>query len=190
MNFPGAIADLTFPVFIGSREDFDGVFKAYHQPLRYFASKYISKADAEDLVGNLFMKLWNVNKVFENKVHLQSFLYRAVHNACLDYLRGVKNTIDIEAASNIDAFKEVEVYLNEMMQAEVLAEIYRGIAGLPSQCAKVMTLSYIDGLSNKEIAVALGLSEQTVKNHKQRGLKVLKDKLSGTALLSLLFMIN
>lgn len=68
-------------------------------------------------------------------------------------------------------------HLHEMIRAEVIRDLHRVMETLPGQCQKVIRLSYLEGLNNAEIAQQLSLSVQTVKNHKLRGLAILRKSL-------------
>lgn len=166
---------------IGEQSVFDDTFRAYYEPLCYYASKFLLRQDAEDVIENLFIRLWNNNQSFENSFHLKNFLYQAAKNACLDFLKVSKR-----ADKKYHSFSETQSsdqvqkdHLYNMIQSEVLAEIYRALNELPSQCSNVIRMSYLEGYSNKEIAEQLGINEQTVKNYKGKGLDLLKRKLPG-----------
>jgi len=64
-----------------------------------------------------------------------------------------------------------------MIHTEVINEVYRIIAEMPTACQQVFKLGYLDGLSNLEITERLQISINTVKTQKQRGMKMLLDKL-------------
>jgi len=85
---------------------------------------------------------------------------------------------------------EVENYNTDQIKSEVYGELYRAINNLPSQCRTIISLSYIEGLNNKEIADQLGLSEQSVKNTKVRAIKILKQELPFKIVVILLSAIN
>jgi RNA polymerase sigma-70 factor (family 1) len=178
------IHELNFPVNLGNREVFIFVYKVYYHPLKYFISRIAREDEAEDLVEDVFVNIWKAKPEFQNKSHLQAFLYRAATNLRIDYLKShrVNKT---EPLANQD-LQEVQNYQHDMVRAELLAEIYRAIHKLPSQCQKVIRMSFIDGLSNKEIADQLGINEQSVKNHKSRGLSILKGNLSDPSLMIIL----
>ncbi len=174
---------------MGDTHTFDGLFRAYFAPLCHFAENFVASDDeAKDLVEDLFVKLWKKQQVFDNAQHAQAYLYRCARNACLNYLKhGQRLTLKHEILiADTDTIEED--YLTQMIRSEVWGEIYRAIENLPSQCSKVITMSYIDGNSNEEIADALNLSLQTVKNHKVRGLHILKDALPGNLLM--LFILH
>ncbi|MBS1528664.1 MAG: RNA polymerase sigma-70 factor [Bacteroidetes bacterium] len=175
------------PLNMGHDEIFDDLYRAYFAPLCFFATNIIcNDDDAKDLVEDVFLKLWQRKQRFENAAHAQAYLYRCVRNSCINLLRhGKRKTakLDLLIAETED-FQEA--YLEEMIRAEVGGELYRAIENLPSQCSKVITMSFIDGSSNEEIARALNLSVQTVKNHKVRGMHILKDTLPGSLFVLLL----
>lgn len=166
------------PINIGDRDIFNSIFHQYYKTLCYFAERITeSHSDAEDIVEELFVKLWNKQQPFESEQHLKAFLYRSTKNACLDFLKLTERANNRHTLFFMDNDQWEESYLNEIIRAEVLREVYNAIEHLPPQCSKIITMSYIDGKSNQEIAEELGLSLQTVKNQKGRGLSILKGKL-------------
>lgn len=174
------------PVSMGDMVAFDLTYKSYYHPLCFYASKFVDKDETQDIIESLFLKLWRKKQVFENEEHIKAFLYHAVRNACLDFIKVAKNE-----SLRYEVIAREQVFLNEdhlhlMIKAESLAEIYRAVNELPSQCSKVIRMSYFEGLSNAEICTELGLSDQTVKNYKGRGLNILKDRLSSDKLLLLM----
>ncbi len=170
---------IDFPVHMGNEQDFDRIFNIYHAPLCYFCEQLTGESSAaQDIVSELFMVLWQRNTTFVSELHAQAFLYRSAKNACINLSLQEKRVTSIhEKLSTYSETKIEEDYLETMIKAEAWGEIYRAIENLPSQCSKVMSLSYIEGKSNAEIALELELSLQTVKNYKQRGIQTLKEKL-------------
>jgi len=167
-----------FPLNMGEEAAFEHTFKAYHAPLRYYCEQLTGADDAsEDIVSHLFLKLWQKQVVFESSEHTQAFLYRAAKNACLDYIRNERRAAEKKDILALDPGETPEDYLHAFIKTEVWAELYRAIESLPSQCCKVITMSYLEGLTNQEIADEMDLSLQTVKNYKIRGLGLLKDRL-------------
>lgn len=175
--------DMHFPLDMGKSSSFEQVYMTYYHPLRYFIGRAVPPDDAEDILEDLFARLWNKKKTFESEIHLKGFLYLSADNARKDFLKShrISKTDYLE---NQD-LRELEEYNTEQIKAEVYGELYRAINSLPSQCKTVISLSYIEGLSNKEIAEKLSLSEQSVKNTKVRAIKILKEKLPLKVLLIL-----
>ncbi len=163
---------------MGNTAEFDQLFRSFYAPLCFFAERFVgSKADAEDIVQALFTRLWNKAAVFESGGHAQAFLYRATHNACVDFQKQSLRSGKRQAAVLQESAPHEGSYLEELVRSEVWAEIYRAINRLPLQCAQVIRLSYMEGLKNDEIAQRLGVSLQAIKNYKHRGLRKLKDAL-------------
>lgn len=172
---------------MGNSSEFTEVYNAYFRSLCYFSQRYlVDREQAEDAVAEVFAKLWRQRARFHNDDHARSYLYRAVHNTCYT----VRKAADGQAARESHYMEQLpeadESYEHNIVRAELWAQVYRSIHALPPQCGKVMRLSYLEGLTNDEIAQQLHLSIQTVKNHKQRGLAMLKNMLSGDAYLLLL----
>ena len=169
---------------------FDVVYRSYYHPLCFYAARFVGKEPAEDIIENLFLRLWDKKQVFQCAMHMKAFLYRSVKNACLDYIKSNKSLKQLNIPTIDEQFFPDEDYLHDMIKAEVLAEIYRAVHQLPSQCGKVIQMGYLEGKNNAEIASEMGLSEQTVKNYKVRGLTLLRDKLSGSSYTLLLLLIE
>lgn len=99
----------------------------------------------------------------------------------------MKKTEDKLSISTVDE-KNV---INNIIQSEVLAEVYQALATLPESCQRISRMSYLEGLKNEEIAVKLGITVNTVKTQKQRGLQLLRLRLNPEIFnLLLLLLIN
>ncbi|MBS0031828.1 RNA polymerase sigma factor [Chitinophaga sp. 22321] len=171
-------AELLQRLAVADEAAFSVVFKEYYAVLCAFARKIIQEAaDPEDLVNEVFLKLWNRNQVFENIRHLKDFLYKSTRNACFDTIKRTVHSKERQAVFlGSQAGWEAAADL-EMIRLEVFNELYREINQLPEQCGKIIRMGYIEGLKNDEIARELGLSVQTVKNQKSRGIMLLKHRL-------------
>ncbi len=130
-----------------------------------------------------------------NKVILKQLLpfvpfYPTVRHRCIDQLR--KQRVAMEYADSIQQSPEQdqETANEQIIRAEVLAHIYNAVELLPDQCRSIFKLNFIEGLKNDEIAEALGLSIQTVKNQKVKALQLLRLKLQGKEYLLLIAIIS
>lgn len=169
------------------RKSFDRIFQEFYPGLCFYAQKILqSKSDAEDVVESLFVKLWQKKMEFSSKDHLRSFLYKSTKNACLDFIK----TATHKAERNghfLDSREDfTQSHVTNMIRAEVVREIHQAIESLPTQCSTVIRKSYIEGLSVSEIAEEMSLSVQTVKNHKLRGLAMLRRKITPDQLMILM----
>ncbi|MDR6568689.1 RNA polymerase sigma-70 factor, ECF subfamily [Chitinophaga ginsengisegetis] len=175
---PYGEAELLQRLAVADEAAFSVVFREYYAVLCAFAQKIIREAaDPEDLVNEVFLKLWNRRQVFEDIRHLKDFLYKSTRNACFDTIKGSIHSKERQAVFlGTQAEWETAADL-EMIRLEVFNELHHEINQLPEQCGKIIRMGYIDGLKNDEIARELGLSVQTVKNQKSRGVMLLKRRL-------------
>lgn len=181
--------DLTPYLNMGDSYSFEQIFRKFYPSLCFFAQHFVGNHDdAEDVIEELFVKLWKKHPQFETEQHLKAFLYRSAKNACLDFIKlsersGARNTLFADERGYSE-----EGYLNEIIRAEIIAEVFHAIESLPPQCNKIIAMSYVDGKTNQEIADELNLSVQTVKNQKGRGLAMLKQRLPNDKFLLLLLI--
>ena len=159
---------------------FEVVFSLYYPRMVYFAKEYVSYDDAKNLVQDAFVSLWDKKPEFLNEAQLQSYLYTNVKNNCLMYLRHekVKKNFADEAAAK----RQNQVYTTALGQIdtsamafqEIEAIIEKTLAGLPSRCREVFTLSRMEGKKNHEVAEALNISVKSVEAQITKALKVFR----------------
>lgn len=156
---------------------FASVFQSYYSALCQFAGKYLHDCDeAKDLVSDLFTKLLSERKELNPELNIKSFLYTSVHNACINYLQ--KKNRQLEGNKELQYLQKDEGnYFREVLDSEVVQQIYEEIEALPEQCRAVFKLLYIDGLSYEEAAKKMGITERTARNQKSLAVKKLKRKI-------------
>lgn len=168
--------------------DYSNLFNRYYAGLCGFAEKIIGDNYAEDIVGDVFLKLWEGKYVFGSEVHLKAFLYRAVKNGCLNLIKMTGRAENRHLFYHEEIAGEENAFLLAVTQAEVVRALHVAISDLPAQAGRIIRLTYLDGLSNQEAADHLGLSIQTVKNQKLRGLGILKKRLPGSTFFALIWL--
>lgn len=158
---------------------FEQLFKDNFAKLCYFATKVLKDSVlAKDVVQEAFITYWNLNQEEKQKIKaVNGFLYQLVKNACLNRLRRLKLE---NAYLQLQETEPVEdaVALNLMIKSEVMSEINKVLISLPDGCQQIFRMGYLEGLKNQEIADVLGLSINTVKTQKKRGLQLLKTRLN------------
>ncbi len=106
-------------------------------------------------------------------MHTKAFLFTTARNAALDFVRRRK-VVSIDGVANLE---NLSVYVDSPDAAETLnkkqeiALLTEAVQSLPLRCQEVMTLRLRHGLSQKEIAAKLGVSEHTVKNQLAKGMR-------------------
>lgn len=172
------------------------LYKTYFSRLVRFANIYVcSSEDAENIVQDLFLHLW------ENKDKLSairkpdSFLFSSVKNRCIDFLRSQIASGERHSLSTV----EQQEYLLKLYSIQMLDEtqlnleeietlLLQAIEALPERCREIFTMSKLQGMKYKEIAETLHLSVNTIENQMSYALKKLRVGLQG-ALSFLLFAL-
>lgn len=164
----------------------------YHHQLCLYALHLTNDHDeSKDIVQNVFLRLWQQRHRLENVTNIKSFMYSAVYNGFLNYLRDRKNLLDIEKVqiSEIDSIAHSE---SEGLIKRQMDLVKKQIEKLPPKCKRVFVLSKQEGLTNIEIADFMGISKKTVENHISKAFRMLRDALGDrySEILFLLFDIK
>lgn len=166
----------------GSIHAFQEIFDLYYARLIYYADSLVGNGTySEDFVQDSFVKLWNKRQDFESVHFLKSFLYIATKNTCLNHLKREK--VRIKAKKNVITDRVAENFAEHMIiKAEMVGRLKDAIEKLPSRCREVVQRSYIEEMSNVEVANEMKVSVNTVKTQKLRALRYLKLALENMAL--------
>jgi RNA polymerase sigma-70 factor (family 1) len=175
-----------------SQEALDSIYKMYAKRLYAFCLQYTkSKENAEEIVEDVFVWIWVNRCEIHQEETLRSLLFiRAKHYLINAYRSRINSPVyedyvnyqDELAADDIQQHLEYEDFVRQLRNA---------LTKLPITQQQVIELSKIQQVSNKEIAVKLSLSEQTVKNQLSLGLKNLRKELNKVPFLFwLLFFVN
>lgn len=175
----------------GVETAFRCIYNEYYTGLYYYINKFhINSADAEDIIAETFIKLWQRRENFSHKKAISAFLYTTVRNACIDFLRSEKRAVNKQADLLVMHQYENPAYFpEEDVKAELVRLILREVENLPRKVKSVFLLSYMEGLKDIEIAEHLGIQHQSVRNHKARALKILRFAIADKNLLSVLSLL-
>ncbi|NOY96183.1 MAG: RNA polymerase sigma-70 factor [Chlorobi bacterium] len=152
--------------------EFKIIFKKYFPSLYLFAVK-LTKNEflTKDIVQEVFIKTWKSSNNFENENALKAFLYLSTKNQCIDHLRKRK---DYKPNVPVDEKLFEETYLDEVVREETFRLLDIVIEQLPPQRRKIVELT-LKGMGNNEIAESLQISVNTVKTHKLRAYKTIRE---------------
>lgn len=157
---------------------FEQVFKEHFKRLHAYASTILKDADdAEEMVQNVFFKLWEKREKLEELQSVAAYLYRAVHNECMNFLKHekVKAAYEAHAVHNGNISSAAE---DTAGKKELEKRVQSALNDLPEQCRTIFQMSRFEELKYREIADRLGLSVKTVENQMGKALKILRTKLS------------
>jgi RNA polymerase sigma-70 factor (family 1) len=169
----------------GDKETYRLIFNMLYPVMCLFAKKFINDYDdAEDIVQEVFIELWNLRAKFECLEHVKAFLFLSIKNRSLNY---IKHQVIKEKYRQISQIDPPEYFEEFVIEADVIYNLSNAINDLPEQRKLIMQQS-MQGLANNEIAEKMNISINTVKLHKKIAYKELRQKLgSSQPILSLLF---
>ena len=172
---------------INLKIELEKIFHQYYSPLCNYASKIIAdNAMSEDIVQNLFIQLWENDKL-NDAINIEYFLLRAVKYKCIDYLRTKKTRKEVP----FERLTDVEYTgTNELTEEEIEPLFHYFTAKLPPKTREVFLLSRKSGLTYKEIAEEMNISVKTVENQMGRALRKMKELLKEQKLLTLILFLN
>jgi RNA polymerase sigma-70 factor (family 1) len=160
------------------RDNFDKIYILYYSRMHRFAKEYVlSNEDAENIVQDVFMLLWERRDVLNIQINLASYLFSLVKNKCLDYLRHqvIVDEYKQDLSLKLAALEQLNYSLSS--EADVERIITDAINNLPDRCKQIFLKSRIQGKKYKEIAEELDISVNTVENQMAIALKKLRIEL-------------
>jgi RNA polymerase sigma-70 factor, Bacteroides expansion family 1 len=145
---------------------YHALYNLFFNNLRRFCYSFVkSKEAAEEIVSDVFIKLWQIRNKLTEIENLKVYLYSIAKNFCLNYItRHFKNPVsslddmDIEAVISLDNPEEL------CISADILQAIHQTIRQLPPQCRLIFQMVKEDGMKYKEVADVLNISVLTVRN--------------------------
>jgi len=162
----------------GDPDSFSYIFSAYYKDLVFFAYSYTHELpDAEDIVQDTFIKLWEDHEKLNVTVSLKSLLLKTIQNKCIDWHRH-KKIINNHSTYIIDNSPLYEYdTVNYVLRSELEGRINKAIANLPDKFKEAFEMSRFEGLKYEEIAVKLNVSLRTVEVRISKALDLLRKSL-------------
>lgn len=157
---------------------FEQVFKAHFKNLHAYAFTMV-KDDvmAEELVQNIFYKLWERSDQLSISGSVASYLYRAVHNESLNHLKHQKVRSAYQSHTMYQMKDQADSASKKFSLKELEGKLRSALNELPQQCRTIFQMSRFQELKYREIADELGISVKTVENQMGKALKILRVKL-------------
>ena len=178
-------------VLLAQRDEtaFEQVFKTHFKRLHAYAFTILrDEEEAEEMVQQVFFKLWERNENLSLTGSVSAYLYRAVHNESLNYIKHQKVRSDHKLHVAYSMKNEVEHPEKKIKAGELGKKIHSALNELPEQCRTIFQMSRFDELKYREIAEKLGISVKTVENQMGKALKLLRAKLVDFLIFILLFI--
>ncbi|WP_083682671.1 RNA polymerase sigma factor [Archangium sp. Cb G35] len=158
----------------GDREAFRDLYRALYDPVsRYVHRRVPSKADAEDIVGQVFFRLLeSLERIDTRRGSVLSYTLFMARNALVDHVRGRAGQVPEEAAAAVP--DSAVGPLERLMGQEDVERVRRELARLPAETRELLMLRFGDGLRFAEVAQVMGLSEAAVRQRTSRAVRELR----------------
>ncbi len=184
-------------LIIGDEETYISLFREYYVVLCSYSRRYVGRKDvAEEIVSDTFMKIWENRESLQINTSVKAYLFQAVCNNSLNYLRKLKKEaiLDeyfLETASENIAFASISEEIEEqsLTMESINEKIEEAVGLLPEQQQKVFRLKRFEGKKNKEVAEIMGLSVKTVEMHLSKAALNLRKSLKDYLPSFLLFLL-
>ena len=171
------------------RSQFEQLFKSHFAHLCNFARQYVHDHDvAQDICQKVFIRLWEKRVDMDPDKSIKSYLFTAVKNRCLNYIRDHKKyrskLLDVDCGDIEVAFEDDDHFAAE----ELETKINTVLANLPEKCRMVFEMSRNKELKYREIADQLNISQKTVEAHMTKAMKAFRSALKDYLTLILLWI--
>jgi RNA polymerase sigma-70 factor, ECF subfamily len=157
------------------RDSFEKLFRVNYASLCRYAVQFVRRPElAEEIVQDQFIYIWNNRTEIEIRTSIEAYLYKAVKNKSIDYLRSRYAKIKFEEAGNLGTDTRWENPVDKLEASELKRLLRDAVQNLPEKCHTVFTMSRFGGMKNQEIANTLDISVKTVENQITIALKKIK----------------
>jgi RNA polymerase sigma-19 factor, ECF subfamily len=172
-------AELARRMRLGDEQALEVIFRTYYPGLVGFVRRYVKTTEiAEELVQDLFLKLWSRRGSLGEIDSVKTYLFRAARNTALNHLRRRKLEHEwLEKEGTMITEEQTLEGDETVTESELAAAVRAAVDRLPPRCREVFMLSRDGGLTYNEIAKSLGISIKTVETQMGRALKALRESL-------------
>lgn len=164
----------------GDRDAFDALFRLYYVPLCVQASRYVEDAEAENIVQDLMLYVWENRRRLDISTSLRSYLFTAVRNRALTLLGRSRRKAEVlgNMVRSMDFY-----FLPPACPLDELVALYdEAMAKLPAAVRETFEQSRFEGKTYKEIAEREGVSVKIIDHRIQKAVKYLRQELGGLLL--------
>ncbi|GEL09275.1 RNA polymerase sigma-70 factor, ECF subfamily [Flavobacterium glycines] len=174
----------------GDPKAYTYLVNSYHHKLCVYAYSFTHDHNlSEDIVQNVFMRIWNKRENLKDEFSIINFLYRSVYNEFIDQYRSQKSFYPLEK-KYIDALNTIVETEDEHSLERIIKLVKREIQNLPPKCKEIFLLSKEEGLTNIEIAEYKNVSIKSVEAHITKAFSILRNSLGEKADLYLFLMFR
>lgn len=173
----------------GDKTAFNTLFRRYYPMLCAYCHRFVDLEDAEEIVQDIMLWLWESRKMQIINLSLSQYLFKAVYHRAINRIS--KNEVKHRADALF--YKEMQETL-ENTDFYIIEELHKrikdAIANLPSSYREAFTMHRFQNMSYKEIAIALNVSPKTIDYRIQQALKLLRVELKDYLPLIYLYLLS
>ncbi|WP_372934578.1 RNA polymerase sigma-70 factor [Mariniphaga sediminis] len=175
----------------GDMAAFDAIYNKYSHKLHEFVFRYLKQEeDAEEIVQDVFIKIWESRNRIDVYSSFEAYLFSIAYNTSMSLLR--KRVSDMKSREYLRTTQQSNYSddntIGEIHFKELNEKVNILLTQLTPRQKEIYLLSREEGLSHKEIAAKLNISENTVKNHLVTTLKFLKNHIDSGLVINVLFL--
>jgi len=172
----------------GNVAAFDSLFEVYSPKLYGFALKYFkSETDSEELVQEVFVKVWENRKLLKSDQSFKSYLFTIAFNQIRKHFN--KKAVSLRYLKSLQNDPEFPDYSSPDDYESTLRQIYQIIDQMPGRRREIFTKSKLEGKSSKEVAAELNISPGTVDNQVSEAIRFIRSRLKTENLGLFLFLV-
>jgi len=157
---------------MGDIKAFESLFRSsYSSLVRYSASIVKDQDTAEEIVQDLFYRLWKEREKLKINSSLNGYLFRSIYNRSLRWIEHMKVVRKYESDASLSDHESPSTPLQQLQLGELQDIIAGTMERLPERCGEIFYLNRFEGLKYREIADRLSISVKTVEANMGRALK-------------------
>lgn len=163
----------------GEEEGLVDIYRLYNKQILFFAQKYVKNYQiAEEIVADVFVKLWERRTSFSSLNRIRAFLYIATKNRCLNQLRGINHYESIDDIGNYEElpYEDADAF-TKIVRTELLSIIYGEVQKLPEKQREVFNKTFLEDKTAEDIAKEMNMALHAVYTNKSRALAALRQSL-------------
>lgn len=169
--------DLLRKIRTGDEMAFEKLFRLFYEGLCRYAQGMVNEPElAEEIVQDMFVQIWEKRQTLDFHTGIRPYLYRAVHNRCLNQIQHQKVRA-LHQQEILSTTSETFQPAGKAEFSELKERFNAALLKLPEECRKVFKLSRENEFSYREIADYLGISIKTVENQMGKALRIMREEL-------------
>jgi RNA polymerase sigma-70 factor (ECF subfamily) len=174
----------------GDEHAFKSIYEEYHSQLYFFALRFLkSRQLSEEIVHDVFLKLWETKHLLNTSLSFKSYLYTITKNLVLNVISRADKELKIKNEIISYSPSSHNIVEDDITYHEYEAIAHAAISRLPAQRQVVFRMCRLEGLTYEEVAEKLGISKGTVSDHMVKAVRSIKQFIMVHADITLIILV-